>query len=74
MPYVSARYAPPPPLDMPMARGPGDPKQVIATDSEGVEWWLDEASEVGDWLRYREGGGTIDPYIAPKTAKKEKRK
>lgn len=54
---------------MPTTRGPGDPKQVIATDDQGVEWWLDEASQVGDWLRYIENGGTIEPYATPKTKK-----
>jgi hypothetical protein len=59
---------------MPTTRSPGDPKQVIATDDQNVEWWLDEASQVGDWLRYIENGGTIDPAVAAKPAKKEKTK
>ena len=56
MPYVSAHYMPPDPLALPDA-----PKQVSATDAEGVVWSLTEDSQVGDWLRYLEDGGTIDP-------------
>lgn len=56
MPYVSARYAPPP--------AEGEPQQVIATDETSVQWWLTEDSQIGDWLRYVEEGGTIDPATA----------
>jgi hypothetical protein len=28
-------------------------------------WWLTEDSQVGDWLRYVEEGGTVEPYVAP---------
>jgi hypothetical protein len=65
MPYVSARYAPPNPT---MQQPLGAPKRVIATDDQNVEWFLDEASQVGDWLRYIEGGGTIDPAAVTKPA------
>jgi hypothetical protein len=65
MPYVSAKYAPP---DEIMPQMPGAPKRVIATDEEGTEWWLTEDSQVGDWLRYIEGGGTIDPAAETKPA------
>lgn len=58
MPYVSARYAPEDPNMPPFPEGE---KLVIATDDQGREWHLQENSEVGDWLRYREEGGTIDP-------------
>ena len=64
MPYVSAKYAPPDPI-MPMMQGA--PKRVIATDSEGTEWWLDESSQVGDWLDYVARGGTVTPYEQPAT-------
>jgi hypothetical protein len=64
MPYVSARYAPP---DEIMPQMPGAPKRIIATDTEGVEWWLTEDSQVGDWLRYIEAGGTVEPYEQPAT-------
>lgn len=56
MPYVSAKYGQPIPL-APL----GAPKQVIATDDQGQEWFLTEDSQVGDWLRYLEEGGTIEP-------------
>lgn len=58
MPYVSAKYAPPNPL---MPDPPADQRPVIATDDEGREWFLTEDSQVGDWLRYIEEGGSIDP-------------
>jgi hypothetical protein len=65
MPYVSARYAPPPPPGMETMQAPDAPKQVLATDDQGVEWSLTEDSQVGDWLRYLEEGGTITPYEEP---------
>jgi len=58
MPYVSAKYAPP---NATMPEPPGAPKQVIATDDQGTEWFLAENSLVGDWQRYLDAGGTIDP-------------
>jgi hypothetical protein len=61
MPYVSARYEPPDPLMMQQPLGA--PKRVIATDDQGTEWFLTEDSQVGDWLRYIEGGGTVEPYV-----------
>jgi hypothetical protein len=57
MPYVSARYAPPDPTGM-MPDEPGK-RRVIATDDQGVEWFLTEDSLVGDWLRFVEAGGEI---------------
>ena len=66
MPYVSARYGQPIPIDPPDA-----PKQVIATDDQGKEWFLTEDSQVGDWLRYIEEGGTIDPAVEAKPAPEE---
>lgn len=63
MPYVSAVYAP---VDDVMPTMLGAPRRVIATDEEGAEWWLTEDSEVGDWLRYIEGGGAIDPIVETK--------
>jgi hypothetical protein len=64
MPYVSAKYAPPDEITPTM---PGAPKRVIATDDQGTEWWLTEDSQVGDWLRYIEEGGEIEPYDEPAT-------
>lgn len=58
MPYVSARYAPPSTL---FPEPPAGQRPVIATDDLGVEWSLTEDSQVGDWLRYLDDGGTIDP-------------
>jgi len=56
MPYVKARYMPAGPIDPPdMAR------QIQALDDQGGLWALREDSEVGDWLRYVEEGGTVDP-------------
>jgi hypothetical protein len=57
MPYVSAQYQPPDPMV------PPEPKQVIATDEQGVKYSLTEDSQVGDWLDYLARGGTIDPYV-----------
>lgn len=51
MPYVSARYGPPP-LE-------GEQQMIVATDENGVEWWLAEDSQVGDWLRFVEQGGMV---------------
>jgi hypothetical protein len=60
MPYVSARYMPPDPM-MP----PDAPRQVQAIDEQGLVWSLTEDSQVGDWLRYIEEGGTIEPATQP---------
>lgn len=65
MPYVSAKYAPPNAM---MQTMPGAPKQVVATDDNGVEWWLTDESLVGDWLRYVAEGGTVTPYDEPAPA------
>jgi hypothetical protein len=63
-PYISAQYAPPLPPEMlaMMEPKPGDPRRVIATDDQGVEWHLTEDSQVGDWLRFMESGGTVLAY------------
>jgi hypothetical protein len=61
MPYVSAKYAPPEQI---MMIDRNEPKRVVATDENGLEWWLTEDSQIGDWLRYIEAGGTIEPYDA----------
>lgn len=58
MAYVSARYAPDIPGFPPDEEGK---KRVVAVDEIGTEWHLTEDSQVGDWLRYIEEGGTIDP-------------
>jgi len=65
MPYVSARYAPP---DETIQQPLGAPKQVIATDDQGVEWFLTEDSQVGDWLRFIEADGKIEPPPLAKPA------
>jgi hypothetical protein len=65
--YVSARYAPPN-VDPLMEPKPGEPRRVIATDTEGTEWFLTEDSQVGDWLRYIEANGKIDPPPLAKPA------
>ena len=62
MPYVSARYAPPLPPEMRGMAKPGDPRRVIATDDQGLEWHLTEDSLVGDWLRFQASGGQILAY------------
>jgi hypothetical protein len=55
MPYVSAKYVPNSPI-----APPGSPRQIQATDDQGNVWSLTEDSQVGDWLRYLEEGGTIE--------------
>jgi hypothetical protein len=57
MPYVTARFAPPDTSGM-FPDEPGK-RRVIATDDQGVEWFLTEDSLVGDWLRFVEAGGTV---------------
>jgi hypothetical protein len=55
MPYVSAKYMQPDPLDPPdLARA------VTAVDEQGQVWSFREDSQVGDWLNYIAGGGVID--------------
>ena len=66
MPYVSCRYAPPTPPDMPQLLG--DARQVVCLDTEGREWWLTEDSDVGDYKLFIENGGTIDPHTAEEPA------
>jgi len=82
MPYVSAQYAPPLPAGMMPTAEPrvGEPRRVIATDDQGVEWHLTEDSQVGDWLRFVESGGTVRAYepeikgeVTPAKSKKGKR-
>jgi hypothetical protein len=43
----------------------GGQQMIICTDEVGTEWWLTEDSQVGDYLRYVEAGGTVDPYEPP---------
>jgi hypothetical protein len=73
MPYVSAVYAPPDPV---LTTKAGEPRRVIATDDQGVEWHLTEDSQVGDWLRYVEAGGQVmaardTPETTPAKGKKK---
>jgi len=60
VPYVSAKYVASDPLEPPDA-----PRQVQAVDDQGLVWSLTEDSQVGDWLRYIEEGGTVEPYVEP---------
>lgn len=54
--YVSAKYMPRDSLEL-----PGSARSIQAIDDQGNIWTLREDSDVGDWLRYLEAGGTIDP-------------
>jgi hypothetical protein len=74
MPYVSCQYAPPDPLQA--EPKPAGQKAITCTDDQGQIWWLTEDSEVGDWLRFKESGGTVLAYEdpAPETAAKTGRK
>lgn len=38
---------------------------IVATDVEGKEWQHTIECQEGDWLRYLELGGTIEPYEEP---------
>jgi hypothetical protein len=58
MAYVSCCYAPPPALE-------GGQQNIICTDEAGTEWWLSADSQVGDWLRFKEGGGEVTSYEEP---------
>ena len=58
MTYQSCRYAPPPTIE-------GDPQLIICTDDQGIEWFLTEDSQVGDWLRFKEEGNEVLAYEAP---------
>jgi len=49
--YVSCRYTTPP--------------AIVCTDDNGVEWSLIDTSEVGDYLRFVEDGGVIEPAAVP---------
>lgn len=81
MPYVSAQYAPPLPPEMLGAQPKvGEPRRVIATDDQGVEWHLTEDSQVGDWLRFMESGGEVLAYepdlkgeVTPATKRKKEK-
>ena len=55
--YVSCRYAPPLPFYIPE----GSSKIIICVNEKGEECWTTEDSQVGDFLRFIEAGGTIDP-------------
>ena len=67
MSYVSCRYAPPPPPEMQDIAKPGGANAIICTDENGVEWHLTDDSQVGDWLRYVEDGGTVLAAGTPTT-------
>jgi hypothetical protein len=58
MAYVSCKYGPPPELE-------SDKQMIVCTDEAGLEWWVPPDSQVGEWLRFVEDGGTVDPYEPP---------
>lgn len=60
MAYVSAKYQPRSPI-----APPDSPRPVQAIDEDGTVWALTEDSQVGDWLRYLESGGTIEELAQP---------
>jgi hypothetical protein len=66
MPYVSCTYAPPDLTGMLPEAKEGE-RRIICIDNNGVEWHLTEDSQVGDWLAYVAGGGTVEPYDEPVT-------
>ena len=49
------------PIVMPF---PDGARPVEAIDEQGAKWALTDNSELGDWLRYLEAGGTIDPMTS----------
>ncbi len=55
--FVSAQYVanPAPPPDA----------LIQATDDKGNVWTIPEGSDNGDWLRFLEEGGTIEPAAVP---------
>jgi hypothetical protein len=66
MPYVSCMYAPPDTTGM-MPEAKEGERRIVCIDDNGVEWHLTEDSQVGDWLRFIEEGGTIEAYEEPQT-------
>jgi hypothetical protein len=77
MPYVACIQAPPD--EMADANLKIGEQRIICTDEAGVEWHLTTDSQVGDWLRYQEAGGTVlaaeDPAAGSqaKSARKAKK-
>ena len=65
MPYVSCRYAPPDDNRDGAETKQGENARIICTDENGVEWWLTEDSQVGDWLRFKEEDGEVLAYEEP---------
>jgi hypothetical protein len=41
---------------------PAGQKAITCTDDQGQVWFLTEDSQVGDWLRFKEAGGTVLAY------------
>jgi hypothetical protein len=60
MPYVSCMYAPEDPMES--EPKPAGQRRIACTDDQGRVWWLSEDSQVGDWLEFKQGGGTVEPY------------
>ena len=62
MAYVSCRYAPPLPADLPATpEVKSENARIICTDDNETVWHLTEDSIIGDYLAFIEAGGTIDP-------------
>lgn len=68
MPYVSAHF-----IEYPNPDGTKTTdERVVAVDDQGTEWFIPhpyQECQVGDWLRFIEGGGTVrsyDEYLATK--------
>jgi hypothetical protein len=59
MPYVSCKYAPPPPI-------PVDPQIVVCTDEQGIEWSLNpDNTDDAQFKVFLDDGGEIEPYEPP---------
>jgi len=61
--YVSCMLAPPNPDDLDV-KTEGH-RAITCIDEQGRTWFLTEDSQVGDWLEYKDSGGTVEPYEAP---------
>lgn len=55
--FVSARYVPFEDIDGTVILD----RQIVAVDNQGREWQHTIDCQEGDWLRYLELGGTIEP-------------
>jgi hypothetical protein len=57
MAFVSARF-----VESVEPGGSTFDKHIKAIDDRGREWQLSVDCQEGDWLRYIEAGGKVDPY------------